>query len=120
VYLNSRDAVLHDDSSPLPIDSFTIRQETHAGLDHANLSLGFSDGQTKTIARDGPSHCIPKLSDILVRIMKSRALHGESSESCINEFMLGVEASGNAEQDVRVDQTRGNSHLVVILVNPFP
>jgi hypothetical protein len=37
----------------------------------------------------------------------------------IRESMLGISQSGNAQQNVRVDQTRGNRHLVVILIDPF-
>ena len=58
---------------------------------------------------------IPLLSDILVSVVKNRALARESGESCIDEFVLRIGASGNAQQYVRVDQTRSDSHLVVIL-----
>jgi hypothetical protein len=89
-------------------------------MNHADLPFAFGNGQTKTIAYDGPGHNVPKLRDVLMRVMKSRTLSAKSSKSRISEFMLGIGTSGNAEQDVRVDQTRGDSHLVVILVNPFP
>jgi hypothetical protein len=52
--------------------------------------------------------------------MKSCALRGEPDQSGINEAMLRVGPSGNAQQDIRVNKTRGDSHLVVILVNPLP
>jgi len=45
---------------------------------------------------------------------------GQSGESCIDKRMLWVGASSHAQEDIRVDQTRGNSHLVVVPANPFP
>ena len=44
VYLNSQDAVLQDDAPPLPLDGLTVRQESHASLDHADIPFGFGDG----------------------------------------------------------------------------
>jgi hypothetical protein len=96
MYLNPQDAVLHDDAPPLSVDGFTVRQESHASLNHADLTFGFGDGQTKTIAYSGPGHNVPKLRDILVRVIKSRALSAKSSKSRINEFVLWIGTSGNA------------------------
>lgn len=69
--------------------------------------------------RTRPSHCIPKLGDILVRVVKDCALAGESSERRVYDLVLRIGASGHAQQDVGIYQTRRNSHLVVILVKPI-
>jgi hypothetical protein len=65
------------------------------------------------------SHCIPKLGDILVPVVKDCALAGESSERRVYDLVLRIGASGHAQQDVGIYQTRRNRHLVVILVKPI-
>src|SRR5437764_199684 len=44
------------------------------------FALGVGNGQTKAVAFERACHGVPKLSDILMRVMKNGALTGELSE----------------------------------------
>jgi hypothetical protein len=119
VNLNSQDAVLHDNSSPLSINCVAIGQEDHATLDCAHFAFGIGNGQTEAVAIERARHGIPKLSDILMRVVKNRALTCELSERCVYELVLGIGAPGHTQKDICIDQARANRHLIVVLVNPF-
>ena len=73
------------------IKGFIVWQETHAVLDGTDLPLRFRNCQAKTIAALGTRHSVPKLSNVLVRVVKSGALGGKSSECRVHELMLGSE-----------------------------
>ncbi len=119
VDLNAQDAVLQDNSPPLTINRIVVGQESHASLDCAYFALGIGNGQTKAVAVERAGHGVPKLSDILMRVMQNGALTGELSERCIYDLVLGIGASRHAQKDIGVDQARANRHLVVILVDPL-
>ena len=92
VYLNTQNFVLQDNPPPLSIKGFIVWQETHAGLDGTDLPLRFRNCQAKTIAALGTRHSVPKLSNVLVRVVKSGALGGKSSECRVHELVLGIGA----------------------------
>jgi hypothetical protein len=66
-----------------------------------------------------PSHRVPQFGNILMRVVKRRALAGQLLEGHHNHLVLRTGAPGHAQQDVGINQTRSDIHLVVILVNPF-
>jgi len=43
MHLNAEHPVLYDDPTPLPIDSFAVRQQGHTCFDYANFMLGLGD-----------------------------------------------------------------------------
>jgi len=93
VYLNTQNFVLQDNPPPLSIKRFTVWQETHAGLDGTYLVLRLGNRQAKTIADQRTRHSVPKLSNVLVRVVKNGALGGKSSECRVHELVLGIGAS---------------------------
>jgi hypothetical protein len=90
VHLNTHHAVLYDNRTPFSIDGLAIRQKAHTSLDCTYLALGFGDGQAEPIADQRTRHCVPKLSNILVRVVENCAMAGESSERCVYELVLGI------------------------------
>jgi hypothetical protein len=119
VHLNTQHSVLDDDSPPLPIDSFAIRQQGHSCFYQTHFTFCFGEGQPKTVASDRASHHVPKLGDVLVGVVQNRALSLKTGKSCIDELVVRVGASGDAQEDIRVDQTPRDCPLVVVLVNPL-
>jgi hypothetical protein len=77
VHLNTHYLVPDDNPAPLSINGFTIWQKTHADLDCTHLTFSLGHRQTKTIALLRARHYVPKLSDVLVGIVKNCALESE-------------------------------------------
>src|ERR1017187_7418915 len=96
VHLNSRDVVLHDNSSPLAINGFVVRQEDHARFDGPHLALCVGYGQAKAVAVPRACHGVPQLSNILMSVMKHGTLTGKLSERCIDDLVLGIGAPCHA------------------------
>ncbi len=71
------------------------------------------------VASQRARHGIPKLSDILVRVVENGALTSELSERRVYELVLGIGAPRHAKKDIGIHQARGNRHLIVSLVNPL-
>jgi len=92
VHLNSRDAVLHDNSSPLSVDRIVVRQETHTSLYPLHYEVGICDSQTQAIPNYGPRHRVPQLRNILMSVEKSSPLFGKTGESSVHEHVLGIGA----------------------------
>src|SRR5258708_3776135 len=90
VHLNSRDAVLHNNSAPLPVNRIVVRQESHAYLYRSHHEVGVADRQTQAIANDWPGHRVPQFGDILMRIEESRALSRKLGKGGVNELVLGI------------------------------
>src|SRR5258708_36282160 len=92
VNLNALDAILHNNSPPLSINRYTVRQESHTGLDSPDFALGLRDRQSETVAGHRTCDRVPKFSDILVCVMKHSALTGESNQRCIDQMVLRIAA----------------------------
>src|SRR5208282_4461737 len=106
VYLYAHDPLLHNNPAPLSINSLTVRQENHASLDSANFTLSIGSTQAQAIPRLRPGHCIPKLSNVLVCVVKNRALGGESGERRIYELVLGIGAPCHPQQGYQPGTTQ--------------
>lgn len=104
----------------LPVNGVAVGQEGHAGLDRTYLALSVFDGEPETVTSNGSCHHVPELSDVLERVVKGCAAHGQPDESRSHQLVLRVGSSCSAQQNIRVDQTRDDRHLVVVLVNPLP
>ncbi len=96
VYLNAQDAVLYNDPPPLSIHELAIRQEDHSSLNCTYFALSIGHCQTKAVPVERARHSIPKLSDILMGVMKNGALAGELSEGCVYDLVLGIGAPRHA------------------------
>jgi hypothetical protein len=96
VHLNSRNAGLHDNSTPLSVDRIVVRQETHTDLYPSHYEVGICGGQTQAIPSCGTCHRVPQLRDILMRVEKSRTLPGKTGKRSVHEFVLGIGASGDS------------------------
>jgi hypothetical protein len=64
-------------------------------------------------------HGVPELRDILMCIVQRGTLSGELRQSPVDNLMVWVRATRYAQENVRIDETRSNRHLVVVLVDPF-
>jgi len=85
-----------------------------------NFAFSFGRSQPEAIACDRPGHDIPELGNVLVRVMERRARTLKLCECPISCCILGIGAARNTQKDIGVQETRGRSHLVVVLVKPFP
>lgn len=117
--LNTQDSVLKDYPPPCPVDGFVVRQQDHTGLDGSHLALGFGNRQTKPVASSWTCHSIPKLSNILMGILETGALGSKLRQRGVDDLVLRIRTPCHTKQDVRIDNTRWNNHLVVILVQPL-
>ena len=53
-------------------------------------------------------------------VMEADAVQGQFCERRLDERVVRIGTFCGTQQDIRVDQTRGDGHLVVILIDPFP
>src|SRR5664279_4764763 len=118
-HLNTQNTVLYNDPPPYPINAFTIWQETHSGLDGRYLAFRLGHRQAESIVGERAGHGVPKLSDVLVSIVKDRALRGKARERRVHQRVLRIAAPRHSQQDVGINETRRDRHLVVVLVEPL-
>src|SRR5712664_1015948 len=119
VNLHSQHAVLHDNPAPLAIDRLAVGQKNHPVFDCTHFAIRLNGVQAQPVASRGASHGVPEFSNVLRRVIKKRALISQTREAGTGYFMLRIGPSSGTQKDVRVHQTRPESHLVVFLINPF-
>jgi len=96
MHLDTYDAVLRHDASPLSVDGLTVSQEGHAVLDCSHVTFNLTNSQSQPVSVQRTSHDVPKLSDVLVRIAKGGSLRSEVSQRRMDQVMLWIGTPGNA------------------------
>ncbi len=119
VNLNSHDTVLYDNLAPLAVDALVFRQQAHAYFDRKDLPLRFSDGQSQSVALSRARHRIPEFRCVLVRTAPRCALFRQARKRRSNNLVLWIQTASHAKENIGIDQTPSNRHLVVILIDPF-
>lgn len=105
--LYAGDAVLHDNRSPLAVNSFRVGKEGEATLDDASVPLGFSYREAEAIAFYRARRGIPELSHVLQCISRDQASLFKGMDCATHQRVLRVIAFGQAEQNVAIGQVEG-------------
>src|ERR1700758_951507 len=100
MHLRTPDVMENNKLSPFPVSRVALRKKDHPLLDSADLALGFRCRQSETVARSRPSHHIPELRDVLVRVTKCRTPTGKRRYGLVGHRAFGIRAARNAQQDI--------------------
>ena len=106
VYLDTRDAAIPDDLPPDFINGGAIGGELHHAFEPTDFPLGGFACETEAVLVRRASPNIPELGDILVRVVKHRAILEQSFERAIYDPIRRIVAPRNTQQNVRINQVR--------------
>ena len=90
-----------------------------ASIARASRSASATDNPKPSVAFGWPRHCVPEYSDVLVGVIKRCALFNQLLKCRVNDPVLRVRTTGDAQENVRIHQARSNRNLIVFLVEPF-
>jgi hypothetical protein len=107
MHLHAGYSILHDDSSPLAIDSFGISEKGETALNHASIPFCLRHRESETIPLRWARRSIPELGHVLQCMGGNHALLSEGVDCAAHQWILRMIPFCQPEKDVAIGQVEG-------------
>ena len=106
VYLRALNTVIPHQLPPAFINSRAVGGQFHHDFEFSDFLLGGFPVEAEAVSVRRACPDIPEFSNVLVRIVKRRTLAQNPLKRIMHDLVIGIGASVNPQQDVRIDQVR--------------